>query len=79
MKIIEGSYIKKDGTQRDVNVFVLEENVDYIKGLDLTLLTSEELDLFNEVKMSFDTVIGSLMKTSFRNFKKENLKITNEE
>jgi len=75
MKIVEGLYTKTDKTSRDIKVFVLEENNTHIKGIDLSLLNEQDTQEFNSALNILNDVITKTIKTSFRNFKKDQLTI----
>jgi hypothetical protein len=71
MKILSGNYKKKDGSSREVKLFILENKTDSFSGIDVSLLTESEKEILKKAHEEYWDKVSPLMKTSYRQFIKE--------
>ncbi len=67
MKIIKGSYEKKDG-HREFELCVFNRTESNISGIDLSLLSPEDKDHVLELSKFFDNLFEPYIKKAFRKF-----------
>jgi hypothetical protein len=69
MRIVSGNYEKKDSTIRKIKMFVLEEDSESIKGIDLGLLSKEENAKLLKLMEEYETNMKQFMR-AYRHIKK---------
>lgn len=74
MKTLKGLYKKSDNTERDIQVYVLENKVDHFSGLDLTYLNEEEILNLKNISDTYYSALEPYFKKCYRQFKRENIK-----
>lgn len=72
MKVLKGNYLKKDGSNRDVNLLILEKNDSSVSGIDIGLLSEEDRSEVKKITDEYWTKINKYMKECYRCFIKEN-------
>jgi len=73
MKIIKGNYLKENNSERQIEILVLENKDDGVKGIDLTLLTEIEQEEIKQLRMDYEEKTKKYMK-AFRYFKRDKIK-----
>jgi len=71
MKVLTGVYNKKDGSKRNVNLLVLENNQNHVSGIDIELLSQEEKAELKKLNDDYWNNIKKFMGVSYRQFIKE--------
>ena len=73
MKMKKFSYKKKDGEEREVNLFVLNESDTHMQGIDLSKLTEDEVKTVKYIQSIWEASMKPFIDKAYRNFIKENV------
>jgi hypothetical protein len=76
MKFKNFSYTKKDGEKKNYFVLMLDDSEDpkHFGGLDLSLLTEDEIKQIIETRKKYEESLRPFIKKSYKQFIKENVK-----
>lgn len=69
MKTIKGKYWKET-VERDVSLFVMEDNDASFAGIDLTKLTEEEVKVLKEAVDEYYAKLKPFISSAYRRFSK---------
>jgi hypothetical protein len=69
MKVISGLYLKEDLEQRRIEVFKMNQDKDFIYGIDCKLLDKEEIEEFKKIVDKYYEDMKPFITKSFRKFK----------
>jgi hypothetical protein len=70
MRIIKGVY-RRDIDKHDIKLYVMDEKETSLAGIDLTLLTEDEIDALRKAVNEYNEKLQPIMKNSYRRFSKE--------
>lgn len=79
MKLKAFHYHKANGEETDPHVLVLNENDNYLEGIDTTKLDPKEHALLLGVQRQYEKRMKPFVTKAYRRYKKDNIKLLSED
>lgn len=73
MRVVNGRYLKDNGEIRNIELLILEDGPDFLKGIDLTILNEMAKEKILKINKEYENKLSPYIKTAFRHFKKNKL------